>query len=166
MKQPHFHADTLDALSSPSYLARRLLTLLAEHYEVLFEDSRITFPQWTILMMLHSGLARSAADLARQMCHDAGAVTRLLDQLEGRGLVERVRDTNDRRIVNLVLTEGAQDLAQKLKPKVVKVLNAVLEDFSPDELATWVRLTTRMIAAMEDQPAGVLAPLAKEKAVR
>lgn len=156
MKQPHFRDETLNALRSPSYLVRRLLFLLASHYEALFEDAEVTYPQWTILMLLYSDFARTAADLSRQMCHDAGAMTRLLDQLEKRGLLTRLRDRNDRRVVNLALTPHGRSLADDLKRRVVDFLNSALESFSKDDISTWLALTTKMIAAMESKPAGRL----------
>lgn len=162
----HFHDKTLSALGSPSYLARRLLHAFADHYEPLFAPVDITYPQWTILMLLYGDMTRTSADMARQMCHDAGAMTRLVDQLEKRGLLSRVRDTADRRVVNLLLTAEGRTLANSLKSRVVDFLNVALSDFSKDELATWLKLTTRMIGLIEARPAGLPAPPAKKKASR
>jgi DNA-binding MarR family transcriptional regulator len=155
MKQ-HFHDKTLSALGLPSYLARRLLHAFADHYEPLFAPFDITYPQWTILMLLYGDMARTSADMARQMSHDAGAMTRLVDQLEKRGLLNRVRDTADRRAVNLVLTAEGRALADSLKGRVVDFLNVALTDFSEDELATWLKLTMRMIGLIEARPADAL----------
>ena len=165
MKQ-HYHDRTLTALASPSYLVRRLLHAFADHYEPLFAPADITYPQWTILMLLYGDMARTSADMARQMCHDAGAMTRLVDQLEKRGLLSRVRDTADRRVVNLLLTAEGRTLADSLKSRVVDFLNVALSDFSKDELATWLKLTTRMIGLIEARPAGLPAPPAAKKASR
>jgi len=165
MKQ-HYHDRTLTALASPSYLVRRLLHAFADHYEPLFAPADITYPQWTILMLLYGDMTRTSADMARQMCHDAGAMTRLVDQLEKRGLLSRVRDTADRRVVNLLLTAEGRTLADSLKSRVVDFLNVALSDFSKDELATWLKLTTRMIGLIEARPAGLPAPPAKKKASR
>jgi DNA-binding MarR family transcriptional regulator len=161
-RQQHFQDKTLSALGSPSYLARRLLHAFADHYEPLFAPFDITYPQWTILMLLYGDMARTSADMARQMSHDAGAMTRLVDQLEKRGLLNRVRDTADRRAVNLVLTAEGRALADSLKGRVVDFLNVALADFSKDDLATWLKLTMRMIDLIEARPAG--AP--RKKAAR
>jgi DNA-binding MarR family transcriptional regulator len=161
-RQQHFHDKTLSALGSPSYLVRRLLLAFAEHYEPLFAPADITYPQWTILMLLYGDMARTSADMARQMRHDAGAMTRLVDQLEKRGLLTRVRDTADRRAVNLVLTAEGRALADSLKGRVVDFLNVALADFSNDDLATWLKLTMRMIDLIEARPAS--AP--RKKAAR
>ena len=163
MKQ-HYHDRTLTALASPSYLVRRLLHAFADHYETLFAPADITYPQWTILMLLYGDMARTSADMARQMCHDAGAMTRLVDQLEKRGLLSRQRDTADRRVVNLVLTPEGRALADSLKSRVVDFLNVALADFSKADLATWLKLTTRMIGLVEARPADL--PVAKKKAAR
>jgi DNA-binding HxlR family transcriptional regulator len=39
---------------------------------------------------------------------DAGAITRMLDRLEAKGLVERVRSETDRRVVHVRLTEAGE----------------------------------------------------------
>jgi len=169
-KKQHFHDKTLSALGSPSYLARRLQQAFAQHYEALFASADITYPQWTILMLLYTGFGRTAAEMARQMCHDAGAMTRLVDQLEKRGFVARLRDTADRRIVNLVLTDQGHALADTLKSRVVAFLNVALEDISQEEFATWLRLTSRMITVLDAQPVGApemkAKPKPKKKAAR
>ncbi|MBS0524262.1 MAG: winged helix-turn-helix transcriptional regulator [Proteobacteria bacterium] len=165
MKQ-HFHERTLTALGSPSYLVRRLLHAFADHYEPLFAPVDITYPQWTILMLLYGDMARTSADMARQMSHDAGAMTRLVDQLEKRGLLRRRRDTADRRIVNLVLTADGRALADSLKSRVVDFLNVALVDFSNEELRTWVKLTTRMIGLIEARPVGLAGNPARKNALR
>jgi DNA-binding MarR family transcriptional regulator len=154
MKQ-HFDNKTLSALGSPSYLARRLLHAFADHYEPLFAPFDITYPQWTILMLLYADMARTSADMARQMCHDAGAMTRLIDQLEKRGLLTRMRDTADRRVVNLALTDEGRALSDSLKGRVVDFLNVALADFSREELASWLTLTMRMIDLIEAPPASL-----------
>src|SRR6185437_14927985 len=47
--------------------------------------------QFAVLKHLSDGAANTAADLCRLMHHDTGAMTRLLDRLEEKGLVRRER---------------------------------------------------------------------------
>ena len=166
MTKQHFHEKTMSALGSPSYLARRLLHAFAEHYEALFAPYDITYQQWTVLMLLYADMARTSTDMSRQMCHDAGAMTRLVDQLEKRGFVDRLRDTNDRRIINLTLTDSGRALADSLKINVLDFLNVALEDFSHEDLATWLRLTARMIEAVDARPVGFAEARAKAMAAQ
>src|SRR5262245_20550256 len=55
----------------------------------------LTDAQWKPLWLLNAGRAATAIELAREMAIDAGAVTRMLDRLEAKGLLERVRSEAD-----------------------------------------------------------------------
>ena len=55
-------------------------------------------------MRLRSTGGSTVAELARWQQMDAGAMTRLLDRLEKKGLCKRVRSTEDRRVVRVVIT--------------------------------------------------------------
>ena len=47
----------------------------------------------------------SASDLCKGISYDAGAMTRMLDRLETKGLIRRNRSAQDRRLMYLELTE-------------------------------------------------------------
>ena len=64
----------------------------------------ITGAQFVILMSIALGEADSACELCKGISYDPGAMTRMLDRLERRGLVRRVAHPNDRRTSNLELT--------------------------------------------------------------
>jgi DNA-binding MarR family transcriptional regulator len=61
----------------------------------------ITSAQGSVLFMVASGKCTLAAGLAREYGIDASAVTRLVDRLEMRGLLTRMRCSEDRRIIRL-----------------------------------------------------------------
>jgi DNA-binding MarR family transcriptional regulator len=79
--------------------------------EAAFAREEISFSQWAALVCLRDGIARTAADLSRCLSHDSGSLTRLIDQLEGRNLVQRRSHPGDRRAYELVLTQDASFLA-------------------------------------------------------
>jgi len=85
-------------------------------------------------------------DLSRIACHDAGSVTRLLDRLEAKGLVQRVRSAEDRRVVNLELTEEGKKVAAQVPEIIVGLGNEVLKGFSRDEFEQFTNLLTRALA--------------------
>ena len=135
--------------NSIGYLVKRSANLLLPQMEALFSDQTLSFSQWTALMALRDGEVRNAADLARNICHDSGSLTRLLDQLEERGLVTRKRSESDRRLVTLELTQKARTLITTLMPKVVGAWNALLGDVSQDEIRLLIKLLTRLTVAAE-----------------
>lgn len=73
----------------------------------------LTAMQWQPLYMIAIGRANTAADLARQMQVDTGAVTRMLDRLQAKALVRRERSTADRRIVYLELTDTGANVPRR-----------------------------------------------------
>lgn len=69
----------------------------------------LTFSQYIVIKTLAVGTA-GVTDLARTADLNPGAMTRLLDKLEARELVERVADTNDRRALHIHLTDAGRQL--------------------------------------------------------
>ncbi|MCP3712616.1 MarR family transcriptional regulator [Paraburkholderia sp. CNPSo 3274] len=72
-------------------------------------------------------------------------MTRKLDSLEKRGLIERIRSISDRRSVELALTVNGRQLLRETLPHIVETSNRQLLGFTMDEVATVKRLLERMI---------------------
>jgi DNA-binding MarR family transcriptional regulator len=104
----------------------------------------LTDAQWKPLWMLKIGRASNAIELAREMDIDAGAVTRMLDRLEGKGLLERVRSEADRRVVHVRLTPAGEAVAKKVPYVLASVNNDFLRGFSEAEFKQLRRLLARM----------------------
>src|SRR3974390_8334 len=75
----------------------------------------VTSAQYLILATLAQREADSAAQLCKSFSYDAGAMTRMVDRLEAKGLVERRRCPDDRRLINLELTEAGKALFPKMR---------------------------------------------------
>lgn len=121
---------------SVGYLMRRVLALVAQEVERQLETSDLTNAQWVPLFKLSIGQASTVAELAR-VCHlDAGAMTRLLDRLEAKGLCRRVRSVADRRVVNIELTDAGCAAAADIPVVLSRVQNAHLAGFSVQEFET------------------------------
>jgi DNA-binding MarR family transcriptional regulator len=121
--------------------------------EPVFEARGFTFLQYVILAWLRDGIAVNPRDICMQFRHDSGALTRVIDQLAERGLLERVRRDRDRRKVELQLTPAGRETIESLIPLVVEKLNLALDDFSGDEVhelqRLLVKLNRRLLAAVE-----------------
>jgi DNA-binding MarR family transcriptional regulator len=145
----HYRTEGFKARSSVGYLLKRAHTLLLDQLEAAVAGSDITATQWVVLMHLRDGLAINAADLCSQLRHDSGALTRVIDQLEARGLVQRERSREDRREVQLRLTEAGTETVASLVPSVVDKLNFALREFSRAEAAELSRLLSKLIASVD-----------------
>ncbi|HMK84793.1 MAG TPA: MarR family transcriptional regulator [Steroidobacteraceae bacterium] len=143
--------------SSVGYLVKRAHSLILDNVEPLFVERGFTFIQYVVLSLLREGMAVNPKDICTQYRHDSGALTRVIDQLAERGLVERVRRDRDRRKVELQLTPAGQAAIESLVPLVVQKLNLVLEGFSSEEVhelqRLLIKLNSRLQFALEPEAA-------------
>lgn len=149
MSKQHYRVSTYKAQSSVGYLVKRAHSLMLDAMEPLFEDSGFTFIQYVILASLRDGIGVNPKDICAQYRHDSGALTRVIDQLSDRGLVERVRRDRDRRKVELQLTHAGREAIAGLIPLVVQRLNSVLADFSSAEVEEFARLLVKLNARLQ-----------------
>jgi DNA-binding MarR family transcriptional regulator len=97
-----------------------------------------------ILNLAGRDCATSASELCKGISYDAGAMTRMLDRLEAKGLVRRTRSPEDRRLVNLELTQAGKAAYPRVREISMRVLNRSLRDFSSDEARTLESLLQRL----------------------
>jgi DNA-binding MarR family transcriptional regulator len=150
--RPYYKPGNYTMRNSVGYLMRICTNRLLPQMETLFEDQELSFSQWTTLVALHDGRITTAGDLAHNICHDAGSLTRLVDEMVRRGLVSRNRSDSDRRVVTLALTPRGRDLVEALAPRVMNYWNGLLAGFSHAEVDTLINLLTRLVLVAEGQP--------------
>ena len=160
MSKQHYQVDTYTAKSSVGYLVKRAHSLMLDTMEPSFEAHGFSFVQYVILSWLRDGIAVNPKDICTQYRHDSGALTRVIDQLAERGLLERVRRDRDRRKVELQLTPAGRVAIDGLVPLVVGKLNEALADFTNAEVAELMRLLVKLnttLQAAVDPPDAVAA---------
>ena len=128
-----YQTEGYKAEDSVGYLMRRIITLMGQAIDREMEAAGLTNAQWMPLLKLYMGKATTVAELARKCDMDAGAMTRLLDRLEAKQFCIRVRSTDDRRVVNLELTEAGRVAAKEIPKILCHVQNMHLAGFSQDE---------------------------------
>jgi DNA-binding MarR family transcriptional regulator len=144
MSEQHYHASTYTAQSSIGYLIKRSNAMMMDILEKQFADRGFSFIHYAILTWVRDGIAVNPKDICIQYRHDSSALTRVIDHLEERGLIARVRRGNDRRKVELELTDEGRKTVEGLIPLVVDKLNLALSDFSREEAAEFKRLLTKL----------------------
>jgi DNA-binding MarR family transcriptional regulator len=152
--KPYYSLSTYAMKNSVGYLMRMCTNLVLPQMEALFQDQELTFSQWTTLVALHDGRITTPGDLSQNICHDAGSLTRLVDQMVERGLVMRGRSETDRRVVTLSLTPRGRSLVEALAPKVMHFWNELLSGFTHAEVDTLISLLTRLVLVADGKQAG------------
>ncbi len=105
----------------------------------------LTFSQFITIKKLATGTA-SVTDLARAADLNPGAMTRLLDKLESRGLLARGVDPGDRRVFNIELTATGLAMWRDIDHCGQRVRERALHGMNE---ATRLRLT-RMLEQVRD----------------
>ena len=141
-----YKPDNYQPEESAAYMMRQIIALLSGEVDKALESADLTSAQWVPLLKLHMGTASTVAELARQCKLDGGAMTRMLDRLETKGLVARVRSSEDRRVVNLALTPEGRVAARQIPAVLCKVQNAFLEGLSVAEWQQLKDLLRRILA--------------------
>src|ERR1700736_6238203 len=153
MSEQYYQVSTYRAQKSVGYLIKRAHSLMLDVMEPLLEERGFSFVQYVILSWLRDGIATNPKDICFQYRHNSGALTRVIDQLAERGLLERIRRDRDRRKVELQLTPAGRETIESLIPLVVDKLNLALADFSSAEVKEFLRLliklNNRLLAAVE-----------------
>jgi DNA-binding MarR family transcriptional regulator len=111
----------------------------------LFGQYELTAQQYNALRLLRGAHPEKLAtlDLAARLISRAPDITRLVDRLEGRGLVERERMAEDRRSVRIGLTQKGSTLLAELDHQVRDCHRRQLGHLTADEKATLKTLLQR-----------------------
>jgi DNA-binding MarR family transcriptional regulator len=150
MSKQHYQVSTYKAQMSVGYLVKRAHSLMLDIMEPVIEQRGFSFIQYVVLSALRDGIAVNPKAICLQFRHDSGALTRIIDQLAERGLLERVRRDRDRRKVELQLTPAGRETIESLIPLVVDKLNEVLADFSKTEVQELLRLLVKLNTTLQE----------------
>ncbi|TDP74916.1 MarR family winged helix-turn-helix transcriptional regulator [Roseateles toxinivorans] len=131
--------------ASVGLVIKQVMQSIVQQADAHLEAYDLTHAQWKPLLRLHQLGACTPAELARDLSMDAGAVTRLIDRLERKGLCSRERSSEDRRVVNVALTEEGRRSAALVPGVLSDVMNGHLAGFSHQEWQLLMQFLKRML---------------------
>jgi DNA-binding MarR family transcriptional regulator len=146
----YYSVDSMEAANSVGYLIKRCGILMTQIAEQRFESQPVTFTQWIVLMQLNKQPHLSPTELSAHLGHDMGALTRVVDDLHRKRLVLRERSEQDRRGVQITLTQEGRRVAQAAKTAVVELINELVEPYTKAETDQLIALLQRMVVHMQD----------------
>jgi len=141
----HYTPESFSLTQSIGFLLTKARNLITAEMDTALKDLGITGPQMGILRVMQRGMASTPFELSKMLSVDTGLMTRMLDKLETKGLLERSRSVDDRRVVNLVLTKQGKQIAAEIPNIAPEVLNARLKKFTKAEFEELCRLLNKFI---------------------
>ena len=144
--EPVYDVKTFQPGSTVGYLVNRVRAEMLAAMDKELEPFDVTSSQYIIMGHLVYSLADSASGLCKGIAYDPGAMTRMVDRLEAKNLIRRVRCEDDRRAVKLELTDEGKELFPKMRIKVIGVMNHLLRGFTQSEARQLEGMLQRMLA--------------------
>jgi DNA-binding MarR family transcriptional regulator len=106
----------------------------------------VTAPQFVIIANLLKGHANSACELCKYMDYDRGAMSRMIDRLESKGLIRRVPLPHTRRTMALEVTDAGKAAFPKMQACLAKVINRLLKGVTRAQVREVEKTLRRMLA--------------------
>ncbi len=115
----------------------------------ILNDYHITPPQFIALHSLFEKGDTTIGELSSRMYLACSTTTDLVDRMEKANLLERVRDTKDRRIVRIhLLSEGERIIEEVIKRRR-EYVEGILNNFSEEEVSQLTHLLDKMHVEMK-----------------
>ncbi|MFC5466776.1 MarR family winged helix-turn-helix transcriptional regulator [Lederbergia graminis] len=113
---------------------RYIAAIIKQKGRELLADYTITPPQFVALQWLFEEGNMTIGDLSQKMYLAFSTTTDLIDRMEKKELVTRMKDPNDRRVVRIQLLEKGEKIIDEVIKKRQKYLQDILGDYSADEV--------------------------------
>ena len=99
-----------NALCFKIYSSARILNRL---YKPILKKVNLTYPQYVVMMALWDKDEISFKELRKNLMFETGTLTPIIQKLEKKDLLKRVRSKEDERNIYIVLTEAGKTMEEK-----------------------------------------------------
>jgi DNA-binding MarR family transcriptional regulator len=103
-----------------------------------------SFIQLEMMKHIENTQGLTMKDMAQFLCIKAPSVTYLMEDLVKKGYAERSHDSNDRRVVKIILTASGKKMLDTLYPRRADSLRKVLDQLGPTEQKTFVSILEKI----------------------
>ena len=131
------------------YSIRRLMQA-GEHYtKELNKIYNVSAAQINCLLALHENGPLPPSQIAKHVMVNSSTITGIIDRLEKKDLVKRLRISKDRRVITVELTKNGKILAENAPPPIQQKIIDGLNQLSPSEIEQ-ISLTLKRLTDMLD----------------
>ncbi|MCW2337948.1 homoprotocatechuate degradation regulator HpaR [Sphingobium sp. B2D3A] len=114
-------------------------------------DFDITEPQWRVLRVINDRGTTDATDLAEVALLHAPSVTRILRELEGRALIVRTADPDDRRRSTIALSPAGAQIVTAVSAHVAAMMRVYSARFGATRLDDLAAELRALCAAIDEE---------------
>lgn len=114
-------------------------------------DPHLTLEQFLLLCNIKKFEKCTPTEMSDLFCVNKSAITAMITRLENKGLIERIRDSKDRRVVYLTLTKSGQEVCEIGKLNITKEVGKYLSQFSELEIETFLGSFEKLAGLMQKE---------------
>lgn len=112
-------------------------------------EVELSYPQSLLLYTVLEAESATITQLSNSLKVTQGVVSRMVDRLEEKGLVERSRDREDRRVVTVRLSPRGREFALSMIDLHLEGLRKALKKISPGDRERFLGVLKEIEAGME-----------------
>ena len=116
------------------YSIRRLMQGSERYTKEINKKYNVSAAQVNCLLALHEYGPLPPSQIAKMILVNSSTVTGIIDRLEQKGLVERQRISQDRRVITIQLTESGKTLAENAPSPIQQKIIDGLKKLNPQEI--------------------------------
>jgi len=120
-------------IEKTEFLLRKICFNIKKKGREILDDFNITPPQFDALQCIINCGEVTIGDLSNKLFLAPSTITDLIDRMEKNGLVQRIRDTKDRRVVKVTGLEKGYDLIEQVLIKRCAFIDDCMKETSKDE---------------------------------
>jgi len=130
---------------------RKLMQAGEFYTKELNKKYQVSAPQLNCLLSLYENGPLPPSQIAKHIMVKSSTVTGIVDRLEQKGLVKRFRNSPDRRIITIELTDSGKNLAKNAPPPIQQKIIDGLKKLSKDELDPIIFSLTKLTDMLDVQ---------------
>jgi DNA-binding MarR family transcriptional regulator len=144
------HGGMDDVYTKPGHLIRRLQQIAVAVFAQECADHDITPVQYAALVAVRDNPGLDATRIAALVAFDRSTIGNVLERLEGKGLIERRANPDDRRVKMLKISRRGARLLDKCEPAVMRAQERMLDPLDGAERRAFINQMRRIIAQQDN----------------
>jgi len=132
------------------WLIRRLMQAEEQHTKALEKTHHVTSSQLSCLLALYENGPLPPSQIGRHIMVNSSTVTGIIDRLERKGLVERSRVSQDRRVITVSLTGQGLMLVENAPLPLQDKIVSGMRRLPPQEIEQIIGGLTRLTGMLDN----------------
>ncbi|WP_178022945.1 MarR family transcriptional regulator [uncultured Paenibacillus sp.] len=129
---------------------RTLIKAITQEWNKRGGEFNLSFPQYKMLYMLNASGTHTVSQLAEALGITSAAITGITDRLVTEGFVNRERGENDRRVVNISITDRGREIISQVTERQKEMLEGMFDQLQEEDLQHLRRIFGVVLANIDN----------------